>query len=821
MFKNYFKIAYRNLWKEKTSAFISTGGLAIGMACCMLILLYLKDELSFNLFNTNINNIYGLNWITKQTGGQITVDATTPVPLAPALTPKIPGVQAAARLYQRSGEMQAGNSQNGHAAEARFQEQNVYFTDGALFNIFSVPFIDGSANKALATPNTVVITDEMAAKYFGTANPVGKTLLYENKQLLQVTGVVKKMPANSDIKFDFLIAFETLFSVENKDIGDFIKNDWTFTPANTYFLLKPGQQPGSIEHQLNSLLKVNGNDRNRQMNTLALEPLRKIHLYAANVANNPSTNSIIYIYIFAGIALLILFIANVNFINLSIAHSVSRAREVGMRKVLGADKKQLVIQFLGEALLVSFIAFTVAFVLAGLGLPILNQLTNKQLSWHLFFGIQNILLFAGIFFLTGACAGLYPAFFISRFKPAVSIKGKSGEKGHRNSIRKALLVAQFTISIALIVGAAIIYQQLQYVRNKPLGFQKQQMLVVPIFGSGASGIDNTVDGPIRRRMNAFSTELSRNSRIKEVTSASALPGQGIVMGLVIPQGFSNKSNIFVPWISVDYNFLQALNIPLAAGRSFSKSTGTDHLNAFILNESAVRSFNWKSPEDAIGKTIVRGEAETGKKGQVIGVIKDFNFNTLDQPMQPLIMDVNAPRFTQFAINVQADHLPATIGYIQNTWNKFFPERVFEYSFLDKDLDRLYTDKENLSRIIEYFALVAIILSCSGLFSLASFLSVQRTKEIGIRKVLGAGVINILILLSLDSLKLVAFSFIIAVPVTWYVMHKWLQDFAYRITISWWLFAGTGICMLLLALLTVGFQAIRAALMNPVKSLRTE
>jgi putative ABC transport system permease protein len=821
MFKNYFKTAFRNLWKEKVSTVINLAGLATGMACCMLIMVYIKDELSFNAFNTNYTNIYSINWITRN-AGETTVDAVTPIIFSPVISPKITGIQYAARLYQRSGEVQAMNVGNIYDGRKRFQEVNVFFADNSLFKIFSIPFVYGNANSAINEPNTIVLTDEMAAKYFGKANPVGKTLLFENKQPLLVTGVVKKMPDNSDIKFDFLVSFETLFAVETKSAADFLKTDWTFNTASTYFLLRPGENIASIEHQLNVQLKKNGNNRNRQMNTVALQPLQKMHLYAASVQGNPSTNSVTYIYIFAAIALLILFIANINFINLSVARSVSRTREVGMRKVMGASRQQLIVQFIGETLLVSFAAFVLAFALAETGLPLLNQLTNKLLPWQLFFSWQNCLLFGCIFFVTGIIAGLYPAFFITRFSPAIAVKGKSGEKRQRNTVRKTLLVAQFSISIILIIGAMVIWQQLQYLRDKPLGFQKQQMLVVPIFGSGVtSPLGSGVDGPMRLRMNAFVNELSRNSKIKAVTSASAMPGQGYVQGLVVPQGRSDRDNIFVPWVSVDYNFLDAVNIPLVAGRGFSKSTGTDHLSAFILNESAVRSFGWKSPQDAIGKTMIRGDEQRGKKGQVIGVIKDFDFNTLDQPMQPLIMDVNAPRFTQFAINIQADHLPATIEYIRQTWNKMFPERVFEYSFLDNDIDKLYHDKENLGSIIEYFALAAILLSCCGLYCLASFLSVQRTKEIGIRKVLGATVAGIFTLLSSDFLKLVFIAVVIATPAAWYIMARWLQGFAYRINISWWVFVGAGLLVMITALFTVSFEAVKAALMNPVRSLRAE
>src|ERR1700756_196496 len=367
-----------------------------------------------------------------------------------------------------------------------------------------------------------------------------------------------------------------------------------------------------------------------------------------------------------------------------------------MRKVLGADKKQLVFQFLSETLLLSLLSLLLAFIIAGLTLPILNQLTNKQLSVSSSFSTQSIMLFFIVFCLTGILSGLYPAFFITRFNPILALKGKSGEIRKKNMVRKILLITQFTISIILIIGAFVIYKQLEYIRNKPLGFKKEQMVVVPIFGSGASSLGYGVDGPMRQRMNTFANELTKLSKIKAVTAASTLPGQGAVLGLVIPENRKQSDNIFIPWISVDYNFLDAFEIPLVAGRTFSKATGTDHLQAFILNESAVRSFGWKSPAEAIGKTMIRGKESDGKHGQVIGVIKDYNFNTLDQPMQPEIIDVSAPRFTQFAISIQPDHAHETIDFIKQTWNKFFPERVFEYTFLDSDINALYKDKENLS-----------------------------------------------------------------------------------------------------------------------------
>ncbi len=821
MLRNYFKTAYRDLLKNKMSSFISISGLAIGMTCCMLILIHIKDELSFNRFNANRSDIYRINWISKDNRGEST-GASTPIPFSKSLTQKIPGIQKVVKLLQRSGEMEAGKKGgNTGARDKRFQEQGVYFADEDMFSIFSVPFIGGDKNTALSMPNTIVITDEMAKKYFGDTNAVGKSLFYDNKVLLQITGVVKKMPANSDVKFDFLISFETLYEAEAPAFADFIKNDWTFTPCDTWILLKPGTQPAAIQQALNQHLTLDGTDRNRQMNAVALQPLSNVHLYAANIEGNASHNDITYIYVFGGIAFLILLIANVNFINLAIAQSINRVKEIGVRKVLGADKKQLVVQFLSATLITSFVAFIVALVLTQTALPVLNSLTGKQLNWASWLTISNLLLFSFTFFITGILAGLYPAIFITRFKMTLALKGKSGDQNKRNTIQKILLVTQFSVSIILIIGTMIIFRQMQYLRNKPLGFQKQQMLVVPIFGSGAFSFGTQIDSAVRHRMNTFAQDLTAYSKIKSVTASSEMPGQGFVRGLVIPQGYYEKDNTFTPWISVDYNFIATLGMHLVAGRDFSKAMGTDFLNAFIINESAVRAYGWKTPENAIGKTFIRGKLADGKKGQIIGVVKDFDFNSLNNPMEPLVMDVNVPRFTEFAISIQPDHINETIQLVKQEWDKIFPERVFEYSFLDKDIDGQYKDKENFSRMIGYFALAAILLSCSGLFSLAFFLAVKRTREIGIRKVLGANVSTIMLLLSADFIKMVLLSAIIASPIAWWLTHSWLQGFAYRVSIDWWIFVLAAFLAVLIAFVTISFQSVKAALVNPVKSLRSE
>jgi putative ABC transport system permease protein len=820
MLKNNLLIALRRFKNDKLSTVISLMGLALGMACCMLILIYVREEMSYNQCNKNLDQIYNLNWVSRSNGQTLTY-ATSPIVLGPNISPSIPAIDCSARFYPRSGQMQTKDGNNPPSVETRFQEQNVYFADPAIFRQFSISFLKGNSQTALRSFNTVVITDEMARKYFGTADPIGKSLFYDNQVLLRVSDVVKKMPFNSDIQFDFLVDFETLFSVEKKPIADFLRSDWTYNPCYTFVLLKPGQQPDNVNRLLNQLLAKSGNVRNHQLNTIVLQPFRDTHLRSSSVIGALSSNNIVYMYVFEGIAFLILVIANINFINLATARAVTRAQEVGMRRLLGAQRSQLIGQFLIETLLISTVAFFLALLLTQFALPVINELTNQQFDWHSWLNTSTMTLFTLAFIIVSIAAGLYPAFYITRVKPALSIKGKSGEMGNRQFMQRLLMVCQFAISLLLISGAMIIYQQLQYLRNKPLGFQKEQIIVVPIFGSGASTIGYGVDGPMRRRMNQFSDELARYNKIKGVTAASLVPGQGYNSGLVIPQGFKGSDNIFVPWASVDYNFIQTFQIALTAGRDFSKNTGTDHLSAFIINESAVRRFGWTGPADAVGKNIIRGEEEGGKKGQVIGVIKDFNFNTLDQPLQPLILDVNAPRFTQFAISIQADHIPGTIEQIKRVWGETFPERLFEYSFLDKDIQAAYKEKENLGRIIEYFAAIAILLSCLGLFSLSSFLSVQRTREIGIRKVLGATIWRIVLMLSSGFMKWVLVAVVIASPISYFIMKKWLQDFAFRININWWVFGAAGMMALLIAGLTVSFHTIKTAHANPITALRNE
>ncbi len=815
MIKSYLKTALRNLLRHKGASLIKLAGLSIGVACCMLILVYVMDELRYNTFNDHYSDIYRVNFI-KDGDGQFRKSAGTPSPGGPAIAQDIPQVLAVGRLLNRNGKLAT------RPGDKRFEEPNIYFGDNALFDIFTIHFLEGRAADALTRPNSIVLTSEMARKYFGDVPALGRSLIYDNATVLQVTGVIDKLPAASDVQFDALINYETLYTVENKPIADFIRTNWLYSPNETYVRLRPDQAPGSLQTAFRQLTMKYGDDRVRKSWYLSLQPMSEIHLHASDVEGNSSTNNITYIYIFSGIALLILLIANINFINLSNAQSLTRIAEIGIRKVSGAGSRQLLWQFLGEGWLMSGMATLLALGLATLSLPLLNQLTEKDLPAAALWNLSIVPGLVALFVCTGLLAGFYPALFITRWQLTSLLKGKTGTPAAGGKlVRQSLIVTQFAIAIALIIGAVVIQRQLTYLRNKPLGFDKEQVVVVPLFGKSPSPFGGKIDSTLRAHMNAFENDLRSYPSVRAATVASILPGTSPVIGLVIPEGHVETENIFVPWASVDYDFVKSMGMQIIAGRDFSKATGTDNLQAFIINESAVRTFGWRDPEQAIGKTFVRGDSHTGKRGHIIGVIKDFNFTKLDRPLQPLVMDVNVPRFNTFAIHVVPDHIPATLAVIKERWGKYFPDKIFEYSFLDDDIGALYKAQDSLSKLVGYFAVLAIFISCIGLFSLASFMAMQRTREIGIRKVLGASVVNLIGLLFRDFFRLVILALLIASPLAWWMMNKWLHDFAYRIPLSGWIFVLTGVLAISITLITVGLQGWRVARVNPVKSLRNE
>ncbi|QHT71265.1 FtsX-like permease family protein [Rhodocytophaga rosea] len=812
MLKNYLTIALRTLSRQKAYTFINIAGLATGLACCFLILLFVFDELSYDTFQQKASRIYRLQYEVTFGGNEVKL-ASTPPPFAPLLTGFFPEIETAARVYQRNASLQV----NGKGQSEKFDE-TVTFADSTMLDILSFDFVSGTPRAALDAPFSVIISDEMAVKYFGKEQALGKALLFEGRYPMKITGVFKKYPNHSHIHFNVIANYETMFATEIPEVRENLSQNRLISHSYTYVLLKPNQSVASVNKRFPAFLEKYGNEQLRKDQNFSLQPLLDIHLYSDLQAEPEPGGDIMYVYLFTGIAFITLLIACINFINLATASSLRRTREVGVRKVLGAYRIQLIGQFLGESLLISLMAFIISVVLVMAGLPLLNELTGKQLSVDVLGNWQVILAFFGLFVAAGMIAGSYPAFFVSGFQSVESLKGTNiATKAGGVGVRKVLVVTQFTVSIALMAGALVSYQQLQYLQNRPLGFGKEHTLVLPLFSDNLNNIFGGVGPEMRSKTNAFEEAIAQNPKVKASTLSSGSPGNGAVMRNIVPQGFTQEDNIFVSGMPVDYDFISAYGMEIIAGRDFSKTYGTDHLEAFIINEKAVQQFKWGSPQEAIGKTIDR----EGKKGKVIGVVKDFHYQSLQAPIEAFVFDVNPPVFNTFSIKVQSDHIPQTIEFLEKKWNEFFPERAFSYAFLDETINEAYNADQRLGKIIGYFAFLAIFISGLGLFGLASFTTAQRTKEIGIRKVLGASIPQIVGLLYKDFALLVGISFVVAIPLAWYVMNKWLADFAYSIPMQWWMFALPGLLVTIIALLTVSWQSIKAALANPVKSLRNE
>lgn len=819
MLKNYFKLAWRSLFKHKLYSGISLLGLAVGMAVCLVILLFVQDELSYDQFHQKKDRIYRL--LSHNALADVEF-ASTSGPLAPVLRERFSEMEEVARMFSRS----AGISVLGDnkSQQDRFEEDNFHFADSSILNILSFDFLVGNPQYALSAPNSLVLNRTMAEKYFGqdwqTQSIIGRQIIVEGQFPFQVTGVFEDYPLNSHIAINFLASFENIYEMNGEQVGQNLRINWIYNPYQYFILLREGVTQETVEAKFPTFLKEHTPANYAENNDLSLQPLPEIYLYSDDIASSSGNyGDISILYVFAAIAIFTLLIACINFINLSTARSLKRAKEVGMRKVLGAQRFQLIGQFLSESTLLSFLALGSSFVLIYLFLPILNALTQKEIS---FSALSNPYILSGlfaIFLLTGLIAGSYPALFVSRFRPVLSLKGFVSEKGKGNLwLRRGLVVFQFCISITLIAASFVLFQQLDFLRNKPLGFDQEQLVAIPLFTANRNLLlGGGLTGELRGRMNTFEEELLRDPHFEAVSVTSHLPGLGAVYRNVVPDGFKREDNIYIANMAVDYDFIETAGLEVLAGRKFSKEFGTDHLNAFVLNESAIHQFGWQDPKEAIGKPLER----EGKAGTVIGVLKDFHFSPLQQEISPLLMDVSPLLFRHFVIRLQNQEMANSMEHLENLWRTHFPERVFAYQFLDDRIDESYRQQERLGQITSYFAFLAIFISCLGLFGLASFSVAQRTKEIGIRKVLGASTTHIVRLLSREFILLVGVAFTIAVPITLYFMNGWLQDFAYRINISVWVFLVAGILALLIASLTVGYQSIRAAVANPIDSLREE
>ncbi len=815
MWNNYFKTAWRNLLKSKGYSFINIMGLTMGLTCCFLILLFVKHEMSYDKFQKNYDRIY------RATYNPTFIDLPAPFAVLPPVAATLfkqsfPEMEEVARMYKRNVSLSA-DGENGN--KKYFEEEKFYFADPSILKIFTFDFVEGNPTSSLNNPFDVILTEDNAHKYFGDKSAMGKTILFAGKYPMKVSGVVKSFPDNSHLKFNFIANYETMLATEAAAARKNFEKNWVISHSYTYVLLKQNQIAANVNSRFAKFLLSNAPADYAKDIIYELQPMKNFHLHS-NLTEEPEpAGSITLLYVLSSIAFITLLIACINFINLSTARSLKRAKEVGMRKMLGAGKKQLVMQFISESMVTSTVAFLFSLIMMFLLMPLMCELTASDLQMHQLFTDPILMLsFVAILLFTGLIAGSYPAFFVTRFAPLQTIRGGfNSTKSTGGKIRKALVVLQFTASIALIIGAMIAYRQLNYMQNKPLGFEKEYIVTAPLYSQNINNIFTKPDSMFYQRLHTFSDALKQNPNIATVTLSDQTLGSGAQMRGIVPEGFKQEDNKFISCIAVDFGFLETYGLKVLAGRDFSEKFPADKKSSFIITQEGAKSFGWKTPQDAIGKTVDR----EGKQGTIIGVVNDFHSNSLLQPMDGVLFDITIPQLNVFSIKINAQNIPQTLSYIESKWAAFFPEKVLQYSFLDANIGLQYVAQQRLSKIIFYFAALAIFISCLGLYGLIMLVTQQRIKEIGIRKVLGASVASITNLLSRDFILLITLSFLLATPLAYYAMNKWLQDFAYRTEISWWIFVIAGVAALLIAMATVSAHTIKAALTNPVKNLRTE
>ena len=813
MLKNYLTTALRVLKRNRVFTFINISGLGLGMACCLLIYIFVSHELSYDQFHEHKDRIYRVTYHPPN----IEDLARVPPPLAPNMKEYFPEIASAARAFPRNVSVRVSKD----ADIRNFEETDVLFVDSTFHKILTLHPISGSLGRSLSDPSSVVLTDETAEKYFGTTDVLNREVVLEGKYPFKVGAVVKNFPDHSHLHFNALLNYESMYDLEGK-AGEKVKQNFSMnfvaSHSYTYVLLAEGASPDAINNQFEAFVKERVHPKLQIGQSFSLFPVPDIHVYS-NMALEPEPGvGINYMYLFAGIAMLTLLIACFNFVNLSTAQSVKRAKEVGMRKVMGAGKKDLFAQFLGESVCISGFALLAALVFVVAGLPYLNELTGKSLSEKDLLTPEILVGLPAILVVTGLLGGVYPAVYISRIRLLTSVKGNTGLRGNKGlNLRKVLVTFQFALSVLLITGALIIAFQLNFIRNQPMGFQTEEMMTVPVYSQNMNSSFSGMDENMHQRLRMFEATILRNSRVKAATLSGSLPGLGVVNRQVNYEGMNPDERLFVPVLSVDYDFLPTYDLQIIAGRDFNRQAGTDHKSSFIINETAVTAFNFGSQQEALGKVI----NVEGKEGTVIGIVKDFHFEPLRTPVAALIMDVGISQLNTFSFRVNTSELSETIAYVEKQWKEHFPEKAFEYSFIQENLESMYQGERKLGKIIRIFAVLAIIVSCLGSYGLILFSARQREKEIGIRKVLGAPFIRLIMLLFREFTLLYLIGFVLAVPFIIYLGSKWLENFSYAIDIDPYIFLISGILTLVLVWGTISIQSVRAVLVNPVESLRNE
>lgn len=810
MFRNYIKIAYRNLIKNKGFSFLNVSGLALGFTACFLIALFIWDEYQYDNFVPEGDRVYRI--YNQHTNNEGTEDLAVTFPMvATTLKQDFPEVEQTARIL-----MLPENKYLFEAGKKRLYEQRGHYVDSTFFDVLKIPFKHGIAKGALDEPTFIVLSSEMAERYFGDKNPVGKEILM-NQTPLTIKGVFEKNP-KFHLQFDFLLPL-SLAGIPSEKM-----QSWGWSQFYNYVKLKENSNVDALQTKFQKvadqrIIEFENDNNEKSINKLNFQPLEDIHLHASNfVYDIAQRGNITYVRALTFIAIFILLIACFNFVNLATAKSLKRAKEVGVRKAIGASRKQLIFQFIGETLFLTFLSIIIALILTLILIPWLNDFTGKMIQYSVLINPSSLIIVLGLAISVGILAGLYPAFVLSNFKPIQVLKGSVAglkEAGKIPLLRHGLVVIQFAMSILLIICAFVVYSQVNYLHNKELGFNKEQIMFFQLRG------DNMFENK-----DSFKHQLEQIPGVISVSIGYGFPGDAVAGDGIKVHKDGEIYEIPATQLMVDFDYIKTLNLEVIAGRPFSEEMGTDKDQAFLINETAVRNMGYGTSENALGKKLSWNiwnnvNSDSIKEGRIIGVVKDFNYKSLYEKVETTVLQIFPNAAVKVAVKINTSQVDNTIAKVENVWNRFTSEYPIEYKFLDENFEQMYQAEDRLKALLGIFTLLAIFIGCLGLFGLAAYAAERRTKEIGIRKVLGASVPNIVVLLSKDFIKLVLVAILIASPIAWYFMQEWLKDFAYRIELSWWIFILAGLSAILIAVLTVSFHAIKAAFRNPVKNLKRE
>lgn len=800
MIKNYFIITLRNLWRQKGYSVINILGLAIGFAAFILIFIHIIDELSYDKFHKNADRIYRVS-VDGMVAGDILNVALSAAPTGETMVREIPQILTSTRVDPFP------QSVHFSFEDKNFYQEGLLFVDSTFFDVFSFNLIRGNPDRVLVNPYSLVLTESVAVKFFGNKDPIGQSIRMNNNANFTITGIVEDPPSNSHFGFEALASFTTMIEMN----GEEAYRHWGSLSLYTYVLLAKDAAPAEIEKSFPDLYLKHMEDLST-LDNISFDPylqaLTSIHLHSDLMAELETNSDISYVYAFLAIAIFILLIGCINFMNLSTARSIKRSKEVGLRKVVGAHKLQLIIQFIGESLIFSFVALIAGLILVEISLPTFNYLLDKDLSISLFSSWNPVLLLIALAFIVGVIAGSYPAFYLSSFKPIKVLKGYLTQRSGKSTVRNVLVVTQFSISIFLIICTGLVFYQLNYVSNKKLGFSKEQVLIIPLRG------DALFD-----KASLLKNELKNLSCVSDVSSSRFVPGRDMDGSGFVPEGYDETNPIIIFNNQVDHDYLKTMNMNLLLGRDFSREYSTDSLSV-IINETLQKKLGWTEP---LNKKIV-GFGRTGPfELSVVGVVEDFHFRSLHDVIEPSLMFLGPSNNRFLNVKLMPGDQQQSLQMIQEKWKELESSMAFDYYFLEEDYDSLYKAEQRVGEIFFYFTLIAIIIACLGLFGLASYNAEQKRKEIGIRKALGSSVQMIILMLSKQFTRLVILANVLAWPIAYFFMTEWLSNFAYSIRIldNWWIFILSAFVALAIALITVSYQAIKAAVVNPIDAIKYE